>query len=102
MRPMLLSLLLLLPGLSAELPYSLKAETDIPLAAGLLAMKYHSGSLLKDTRSRPLDLAALDRRDLPAFDRWAVGFHSPRLSALSSVAAGAGLLLPLAVNARAI
>src|SRR5689334_8455548 len=102
MRRKLMALLLVIPGLAAALPYSLKPELDIPLAAGLLALKYHSDTRLSDTRSHPLDLGGLRRGDLPFYDRWAVGFYSPSLSAYSSVVAGAGLLIPLAVNARGI
>jgi hypothetical protein len=109
MRKKLISLLLLVPALAAAdpaspsaLPYSLRPELDIPLAAGIMAMKYHSDGRLANARARPLDLGSLDKRDLPAFDRWAVGLHSEALSSLSSVVAGAGLLVPLAVNAHDI
>lgn len=83
---------------SAAQPYSLSLDLDVPLAGGLYAMKYHSGSLLAETRAAPRDLAGLRKSDIPGFDRWAIGLHSPRLSTLSSVLAGAGFLIPAAVN----
>lgn len=84
---------------SAELPYGLRAELDLPMTIGFFALRHHAGALLAETRSEPRDLQALDRRDIPPLDRWAIGFYSPSLSAMSSVVAGAGLLLPAAVNA---
>ncbi|MDB5103705.1 MAG: phosphoesterase PA-phosphatase [Fibrobacteres bacterium] len=84
--------------LHAAQPYALRKEIDLPLGAGLLAMKYNSGSMLAQTRAMPRDLSSLHRSEIPAMDRWAIGFYSPRLSALSSVVAGAGFLIPAAVN----
>jgi hypothetical protein len=84
---------------AAQQPYGLSPALDLPLAAGILSMKYHSGSLLAETRARPIDYGNLSPGDLPAFDRWAVGLHSPRLSGFSSVLAGMELLVPLSVNA---
>src|SRR3954469_6660668 len=71
------------------LPYGLDPTLDLPITAGLLAMQYPSGALLQDMRERPRDIAALNPNDIPSFDRWAIGFYSPRLSAMSSVVAGA-------------
>ncbi|MDB5048473.1 MAG: phosphoesterase PA-phosphatase [Fibrobacteres bacterium] len=84
--------------LHAAQPYGLRPEIDLPAAAGLLAMQYHSGALLADTREDHMNRSTLDRNEIPAFDRWAIGFYSPRLSALSSVVAGAEFLVPAAVN----
>ncbi len=68
------------------------------MAAGLLAMKYNSGTLLAETRENALNPSALNRNDIPAIDRWAIGFYSPQLSSLSSVVAGVEFLMPAAVN----
>lgn len=87
-----------LPALVSAQSYSLRKDLDIPLVAGLLAMKYHSSSLLEETREVPLVLSGLHRQNVPGFDRWAIGFYSPRLSSLSSTVAGAALALPVAVN----
>ncbi|MDB5050459.1 MAG: phosphoesterase PA-phosphatase [Fibrobacteres bacterium] len=80
-------------------PYSLHLGLDLPLAAGILAMNVHSGALLKNERKEPLDLQALHAGDIPGFDRWAIGFNSPTLSALSSGLAWSQFLIPVAVNA---
>ncbi|MDB5103702.1 MAG: phosphoesterase PA-phosphatase [Fibrobacteres bacterium] len=84
--------------LHAAQPYSLSKEIDLPMGAGLLAMKYNSGIMLAQTRAMPRDLSSLHRSQIPAMDRWAIGFYSPQLSALSSVVAGVEFLVPAAVN----
>ena len=84
---------------SADLPYGFRAELDLPMTAGFFAMKKHSAALLAETRSDHRSLEGIERDDIPPFDRWAIGFYSPKISALSSVVAGAGLLLPVAANA---
>lgn len=88
-----------LPVRSSELPYSLRPGLDLPLIGGILAMKYHAGSLLGETRKVPLNLDAVDASSVPAFDRWAIGFHNPMLSAMSSGLAWSQFAIPLAVNA---
>ena len=97
----LISLLLLavLPVAASELPYAFRPRLDVPLAVGLIGMKYHSGSRLQEVRKLDLDLEGLSPRDVPAFDRWAIGFYSPGLSAMSSVLSTAEMAVPIAVNA---
>jgi hypothetical protein len=92
---------LLLPclaGLVDAQPYSLRGELDIPILIGALAMKQHSGNLLGQTRENRVDPATLDRQDVPAFDRWSIGFYSPQLSAFSSVVSAGILMIPISVN----
>src|SRR5205823_1177963 len=84
--------------LNAAQPYALRPELDLPLAAGLVGMKYNSGAMLTKMRESPRDISALNRNQIPAYDRWAIGFYSPKLSAMSSVVAGSELLIPAAVN----
>ncbi|HKP98080.1 MAG TPA: phosphatase PAP2 family protein [Fibrobacteria bacterium] len=93
------SLSLATPPAFAPQPYGFNALLDIPLAGGLLAMKFHSGSLLKQTRNDLMDPAALDSRDVPGYDRWAIGFHSSTLSAVSSGLAWSQFLFPMALDA---
>jgi membrane-associated phospholipid phosphatase len=84
--------------LHAGQPYALRKEIDIPMALGLWALKENSGARLAEMRGNARDPSQLNRSDIPAFDRWAIGFYSPRLSEMSSVVAGAELLVPVAVN----
>lgn len=86
-------------GPASGLPYSLKPGLDLPLIGGILAMKYHAGSLLGETRKVPLNLDAVEASSVPSFDRWAIGFHNPMLSSLSSGLAWSQFAIPLAVNA---
>jgi membrane-associated phospholipid phosphatase len=79
-------------------PYGLNPLLDIPLAGGLWAANAHAGARLKKTREVPLNMSRLDRREIPAYDRWAIGFHSSALSGLSSGLAWSQLLIPAAVN----
>lgn len=97
-RPFALLLGLMLPVLSPAQPYSLRADLDIPMIAGLWVLKRHSSLTLAETRENGLDVQALDRRDVPVFDRWVIGQYSPGLSAFSSVVAWSQLALPVAVN----
>jgi hypothetical protein len=80
-------------------PYALNPVLDLPLFGGLYAMTKHAGGMLKETRAVPLDMSKVDSRDVSAFDRWAVGFHSPLLSGVSSGLAWSQFLIPVAVNA---
>ena len=80
-------------------PYSLNPVLDLPLFGGLMAMGKHAGGMLKETSAVPLDRSKVYSRDVSAFDRWAVGFHSPLLSGVSSGLAWSQLLIPVAVNA---
>jgi membrane-associated phospholipid phosphatase len=80
------------------LPYGLSPWVDGPMALGLYAMKSNSDALLARTRAENPWKPSLDRASIPLFDRWAIGNYSPRLSAMSSVVAGAGLLVPIAAN----
>lgn len=88
-----------LPAPASGLPYSLKPSLDLPLIGGILAMKYHAGSMLGETRKVPLNLDAVEASSVPSFDRWAIGFHNPMLSSLSSGLAWSQFAIPLAVNA---
>lgn len=78
----------------APLPYGLSPWVDGPMALGLYAMKTNSDALIARTRAENPWTPSLDRSAIPRYDRWAVGFYSPRLSALSSVVSGAELLVP--------
>ncbi len=78
----------------APLPYGLSPWVDGPMALGLYAMKTNSDALIARTRSEHPWTPSLNKSAIPRYDRWAVGFYSPRLSALSSVVAGAELLVP--------
>ncbi len=80
------------------LPYGLSPWVDGPMAMGLYAMKSNSDALLARTRAENPWNPALKPSSIPAFDRWAIGNYSPRLSALSSVVAGAGLIVPIAAD----
>jgi membrane-associated phospholipid phosphatase len=68
------------------------------MALGLFALKSNSDALLARTRAENPWSPSLDKSAIPFFDRWAVGNYSPRLSALSSVVAGAELLVPAVVD----
>lgn len=83
-------------------PYSLSLTVDLPVLAGALAMKRHSGALLQDARSNPLDMASLNRGSVSSFDRWAIGYHSASLSNVSSGLAWAEFALPLALTSMEI
>jgi membrane-associated phospholipid phosphatase len=63
-----------------------------------MALQYHSGQALRETRSTPIDLASLDRRDLHPMDRWAAGLHSPFLSSTSGAIAFGNFLAPFALG----
>lgn len=83
-------------------PYSLSLAVDLPVFAGALAMRRHSGALLQDVRDNPLDMASLNRNSVSSFDRWAIGYHSPSLSNLSSGLAWAEFALPAALTSLEI
>lgn len=85
-------------GWAKESPYGLSLGTDLPIMAGLGVMKFHSGMLLAETREDNRWNPELRKGSIPAYDRWVVGNYSPALSSLSSVVAGAELLLPIGVN----
>jgi len=68
------------------------------MALGLFAMKSNSDALLARTRAKNPWSPSLDRSAIPFYDRWAIGNYSPRLSALSSVVAGAELLVPVVAD----
>lgn len=85
-------------GWSNEMPYGLSLARDLPLVAGLSIMKYHSGSLLAETREDNRWNPGLRKGSIPLYDRWVVGNYSPALSSLSSVVAGAELILPIGAN----
>ena len=90
---------LCLPLVCDAQPYSFHKELDLPFIGVLAAMQYTSGATLAETRQTPLNLDGLHRQDIPAFDRWAIGFYSPKLSSMSSVIGTAELAIPVAVNA---
>lgn len=92
-------LFVLTPAIAFQpLPYGVSPSVDLPLALGLYAMKSNSDALLARTRAENSWNSALNRSSIPSYDRWAIGNYSPRISALSSVVAGAGLLVPIAVD----
>jgi membrane-associated phospholipid phosphatase len=95
-----LCLAALAPSFAARtpLPYGLSPWVDGPMALGLYAMKTNSDALIASTRADHPWSPSLDKSAIPLYDRWAIGFYSPRLSALSSVVAGAELLVPAAVD----
>jgi membrane-associated phospholipid phosphatase len=100
-RPILcLSLVALTSTFAAKppLPYGLSPWVDGPMALGLYAMKSNSDALLARTRAEHPWSPSLDKSSIPFFDRWAIGNYSPRLSALSSVVAGAELLVPAVLD----
>jgi membrane-associated phospholipid phosphatase len=84
-------------GAAVNPPYSLSLGVDLPLVAGALALNRHSGAMLRDVRSNPLDLRSLDRGSVPSFDRWAIGFHSAALSNVSSGLAWSEFAMPAAL-----
>lgn len=85
------------PEAAADPAYSLSLGVDLPLVAGALAMNRHSGAMLRDVRSNPLDMKSLDRGSVAPFDRWAIGFHSDALSNVSSGLAWSEFALPAAL-----
>ena len=98
-RSLLLLCLAVLPACGARpLPYGLSPAVDIPLAMGLYAMKTNSEALLAGTRAAHPWNPSLNKASLPFYDRWAVGYYSPGLSAFSGVVAGAVLAAPIAAD----
>lgn len=87
---------------AGESPYGLSPAVDLPILSGLAAMKFHSGSLLAETRQDNRWDPGLSGSSIPAYDRWVIGNYSPTLSSLSSVLAASELLLPVASNLIAI
>lgn len=100
-RTFLLLCLLASAPLRAEtqpLPYGISPALDAPFALGLYALKVNSGGLLARARADHPWSPSLDKASLPFYDRWAVGYYSPRLSAMSSVVSSAVLMIPLAAD----
>src|SRR5688500_17366165 len=91
-------LLLSSAGAADPQPYGLNPYLDLPLIGSSLALQFHSGQALRETRSTPLDLAALDRRDLHPMDRWAAGYYSPFLSSTSGAISFGNFLAPFALG----
>ncbi len=83
---------------AGELPYRLEPKWDYPfLGAGLLA----AGLVIADERSlsgHSIDPSAFNRGDIPGYDRWVIGYYSPRLSLASDVLIVAEGLTPLALT----
>lgn len=90
-----------LPARAADpMPYSLRPGIDLPLIGLGMAMKYHSGDALRETRATTtLNLSALNRGDLMPFDRWAAGNYNPTLSSASGALAFLPSIAPYALNA---
>jgi hypothetical protein len=82
-----------------SLPYGVSPEMDVPLGLGLYALKMNSDGMLARTRAENPWSPALEKSSIPAYDRWIIGNYSPNISAMSSVVAGAEMLIPLAANA---
>lgn len=98
-RLAVLPLMLVSAAAAQPAPYGLDPYVDLPLIGSGLALKHHSYQALRETRSTPIDLAALDRRDLHPLDRWAAGRYSPFLSSTSGVIAFGNYLAPFALGA---
>jgi len=82
-RAVWIFLLLAPPALAEAFPLRVQPALDYPaLAAGVAAGGY--GYYLEGQASR-FDPSRFHAGDIPAYDRWAIGYYSPGLSTLSDV-----------------
>lgn len=98
LRHAVLPILLISAAAAQVPPYGLNPYVDLPLIGSGMALQYHSGQALRETRSTPLDLASLNRSDLHPMDRWAAGLYSPLLSSTSGAISFGNFLAPFALG----
>jgi membrane-associated phospholipid phosphatase len=94
----ILLILLCARSFGALSPYSLQPGFDYSFAGAGLALRGYAEWVDHVRYRDTTEFRTLDRRDIPAFDRWAIGYYSPRLDEASTVLTALEFAVPVAVN----
>lgn len=80
-----------------DFPYTLEAKNEIYFCATGLGLQTAGYLLNKNKDAKTFSFANANRKNIPAFDRWSVNYHSENAATLSDATELSGIAIPLSL-----